>query len=59
MKPQRATLLGKHCSIVYPKTTEKGTQEKTCIENLKGLNTLLLSVITPDLGNILKIIMPF
>ena len=27
MKPQRATLLGKHCSIVYPKTTEKGTQE--------------------------------
>lgn len=27
MKPQRAALLGKHCSIVYPKTTEKGTQE--------------------------------
>lgn len=27
MKPQRAALSGKHCSIVYPETTEKGTPE--------------------------------
>lgn len=55
MNPQRATLSGKHCSFVYPKATEKGTQENLC----RDLNIVLLSITTLDLGNILKIIMPF
>lgn len=35
MKPQRATLSGKRCSVVYPRTTEKGTPKKNLYREFK------------------------